>query len=173
MSDVLISIIKPIQWYPIDQLSLSVSVANWLMESGSMTQRFEQYCNQVHIELKKECFIDGNQLGADAEYFSASQRYWLREVILSGDETPWLLGRTVIPEETLFGPEQALMNLGNIPLGRYLFKDNGTRLTRDFIQIGLQGSLWARRSLLRLSGKPLLLTEVFLSESPLYQAQPA
>ncbi|WP_145557065.1 chorismate lyase, partial [Yersinia aldovae] len=38
----------------------------------------------------------------------------------------------------------------------------------DYIQVGRQEAQWARRSLLRLSGKPLLLTEVFLPASPLY-----
>jgi chorismate--pyruvate lyase len=169
MSDVVVSMIKSVQWYPMGQPALSVPVADWLMESGSITRRFEQHCTEVRIELKQECFIDYSQLVEDTCYFSSGQRYWLREVTLFGDKTPWLLGRTVIPEETLSGPEEALLVLGTVPLGRYLFNDNHTRLTRDFIQIGFQDACWARRSLLRLSGKPLLLTEVFLAESPLYQ----
>lgn len=52
-----------------------------------------------------------------------------------------------------------MLTLGTVPLGRYLFK--AAELTRDFIQVGEQGELWARRSHLRLSGKPLLLTELF------------
>lgn len=88
-----------------------------------------------------------------------SQRYWLREIVLFGDNVPWLLGRTVIPEETLSGPDRALVDLGTLPLGRYLF--SGDALTRDYIHVGRQDNLWARRSLLRLSGNPLLLTEVF------------
>jgi chorismate lyase len=95
-----------------------------------------------------------------------SERYWLREIVLYGDNVPWLLGRTVIPEKTLSGPDRALVDLGTLPLGRYLF--GGGNLTRDYIQVGRQNEFWARRSLLRLSGKPLLLTEVFLPASPLY-----
>ncbi|HAK8374880.1 TPA: chorismate lyase, partial [Salmonella enterica] len=52
------------------------------------------------------------------------------------------------------------------PLGRYLF--TSSTLTRDFIEIGRDATLWGRRSRLRLSGKPLLLTELFLPASPLY-----
>ncbi|EHP6135192.1 chorismate lyase, partial [Escherichia coli] len=38
----------------------------------------------------------------------------------------------------------------------------------DFIEIGRDAGLWGRRSRLRLSSKPLLLTELFLPASPLY-----
>ena len=81
---------------------------------------------------------------------------------------PWLLElqRTVAPESTLCGPELALQQLGQTPLGRYLF--TSSTLTRDFIEIGRDAALWGRRSRLRLSGKPLLLTELFLPASPLY-----
>jgi len=47
----------------------------------------------------------------------------------------------VIPEQTLSGSNRGLLDLNTTPFGRYLFKDN--RLTRDYIQIGRQGELWA------------------------------
>ncbi|CNK25030.1 chorismate pyruvate lyase [Yersinia aldovae] len=160
------SIIKPIQWCAIEQPNIPADVADWLMELGSMTRRFEQHCQQVHVAPQRECFITRDELGEDAEHLPISKRYWLREIILCGDNEPWLLGRTIIPEETLSGPDRALVDLGTLPLGRYLF--GGNNLTRDYIQVGRQEAQWARRSLLRLSGKPLLLTEVFLPASPLY-----
>ena len=88
--------------------------------------------------------------------------------MLCGDGEPWLIGRTVVPESTLNGPEQMLQQLGTRPLGRYLF--SSSTLSRDFIDPGQVGDLWGRRSRLRLSGKPLLLTELFLPASPLYRA---
>lgn len=160
------SILKPIQWYALEQPNLPTNIADWLMELGSMTRRFEQHCQCVHVEPQQECFITPDMLGEDADHLPESQRYWLREIILYGDNVPWLLGRTVIPEETLSGPDRALVDLGTLPLGRYLF--SGDALTRDYIQVGRQDNLWARRSLLRLSGNPLLLSEVFLPASPLY-----
>lgn len=105
-------------------------------------------------------------MGDEQALLPASQRYWLREVRMFGDGVPWLEGRTVIPEQTLSGSDRGLLDLNTTQLGRYVFKDN--RLTRDYIQIGRQGELWARLSLLRLSGNPLLLTEVFLPASPVY-----
>ncbi len=74
-----------------------------------------------------------------------------------------------MPESTLNGPEAMLQQLGTRPLGRYLF--SSSTLTRDFIEPGRVDALWGRRSRLRLSGKPLLLTELFLPASPLYRDQ--
>ncbi|WON76631.1 chorismate lyase [Serratia sp. UGAL515B_01] len=158
-------ILPPIEWLP-ENSPIPIAVSDWLMEPGSMTRRFEGYCHRVHIEPQRECFITRENLAEEATHLPYSKRYWLREIVLLGDGEPWLLGRTVIPQETLTGPDQALVDLGTVPLGRYLFSSNS--LTRDYINVGRQKALWARRSRLCLAGKPLLLTELFLSASPLY-----
>ncbi|OTA18987.1 chorismate-pyruvate lyase [Xenorhabdus beddingii] len=167
MADDTILTSTPIHWFSADEAALPEDILDWLMEVGSMTRRFEQYCQQVSIAPFRECFITAEELGDESEHLPISEKYWLREVILYGDNIPWLLGRTVIPAETLTGPDRKLVDVGTVPLGRYLF--SGNNLTRDYIQIGWQEYRWARRSLLRLSGKPLLLTEVFLPESPAYK----
>ncbi|CDG22763.1 chorismate pyruvate lyase [Xenorhabdus poinarii G6] len=157
----------PIHWLSADEPDLPDAILDWLMEAGSMTRRFEQYCQQVSVSPLRECFITAEELGDESKHLPLSEQYWLREIVLYGDGTPWLLGRTVIPTETLTGPDKKLVDVGTVPLGRYLFSSHN--LTRDYIQIGRQEDRWARRSLLRISGKPLLLTEIFLSESPVYQ----
>ena len=130
------------------------------------TQRFEQQGKQVTVTLINEGYIEREALTDEAALLPDEPRYWLREIILNADGEPWLAGRTVVPESTLCGPELALQQLGQIPLGRYLF--TSSTLSRDFIEIGRDAALWGRRSRLRLSGKPLLLTELFLPASPLY-----
>ncbi|SFO06232.1 chorismate lyase [Xenorhabdus japonica] len=157
----------PIQWLSADEVNLPENISDWLLEVGSMTRRFEQYCQRVSVSPFRECFITAEELGGESKHLHFSEKYWLREIVLYGDGIPWLLGRTVIPVETLTGPDRQLVDVGTVPLGRYLF--SGNNLTRDYIQIGRQENCWARRSLLRLSGKPLLLTEIFLSESPVYK----
>ncbi|WP_036770256.1 chorismate lyase [Photorhabdus australis] len=159
----------PIQWLSMNSSDFPDEILDWLMELGSMTRRFEQYCGHVHVVPFRECFITGEEIADESEHLPTSQRYWLREIVLYGDNIPWLLGRTLIPEATLTGPDEKLVDLGTVPLGRYLFSSN--KLTRDYIQRGKHGNRWARRSLLRLSGKPLLLTEVFLPESPVYKSK--
>ncbi|WP_208435893.1 chorismate lyase [Bartonella phoceensis] len=166
MSDPRDSTLPPLKWLSDQDPSIPDSIRDWLMESGSMTLRLKKYCTCIDVEPQRECFITRDQLQEEAEHLPNSARYWLREAILMGDNQPWLFGRTVIPQETLSEQNQALMHLGTIPLGHYLF--NSHKLTRDYIHIGQQDALWARRSRLRLAGKPLLLTELFFIASPLY-----
>ncbi|WP_019222387.1 chorismate lyase [Bartonella rattaustraliani] len=172
ISDPRDSILPPLEWLSDQDLSVPENIRNWLMELGSMTLRLKKHCTCLRIEPQRECFITRDELQEqeEAEHLPNSARYWLREVVLVGDNQPWLLGRTVIPQETLLEHNQALMHLGNVPLGHYLF--NSGKLSRDYIHIGKGEALWARRSRLRLTGNPLLITELFLTASPLYATMP-
>lgn len=139
---------------------------DWLLLEDSMTKRFEQQDKKVTVTLIQEGFVTPDAVADELQLLPKEARYWLREILLCADGEPWLAGRTVVPESTLTGPEMALQQMGKTPLGRYLF--TSSELTRDFIEIGREGELWGRRSRLRLSGKPLMLTELFLPASPLY-----
>ncbi|WP_061706855.1 chorismate lyase [Pseudenterobacter timonensis] len=142
---------------------------DWLLLEDSMTKRFEQQGKTVTVTLIREGFVGPDEVADERMLLPHDERYWLREILLCADGEPWLAGRTVVPDSTLNGPELALQNLGKTPLGRYLF--TSSELTRDFIEIGYEAELWGRRSRLRLSGKPLILTELFLPASPLYQEE--
>ena len=131
-----------------------------------MTKRFEQQGKKVSVTVIREGFVGQQDVALELSQLPQEPRYWLREILLCADGEPWLAGRTVVPESTLSGPELALQKLGKTPLGRYLF--TSSTLSRDFIEIGCDAELWGRRSRLRLSGKPLMLTELFLPASPLY-----
>nr|WP_318384246.1 chorismate lyase [uncultured Enterobacter sp.] len=146
--------------------ALDSQLLDWLLLEDSMTKRFEQQGRQVSVTLIQEGFVAPDAVSEELALLPQDARYWLREILLCADGEPWLAGRTVVPESTLNGPEIALQQLGKTPLGRYLF--TSSELTRDFIEIGRHDALWGRRSRLRLSGKPLLLTELFLPASPLY-----
>ncbi|EML2227073.1 TPA: chorismate lyase [Klebsiella aerogenes] len=145
---------------------LDAPLSDWLLLEDSMTKRFEQQGKKVTVTMINEGFVGRDALAGEESLLPEEARYWLREIILCADGEPWLAGRTLVPESTLCGPELALQQLGQTPLGRYLF--TSSTLTRDFIEIGRSAQLWGRRSRLRLSGKPLLLTELFLPASPLY-----
>lgn len=149
--------------------SLDNDRLDWLLLEDSMTVRFEQHCQNVSVTVIHERFVQAGAATEALGLLPEEPRYWLREIVLYGDGIPWLAGRTLIPASTLSGPELALQHLGSTPLGRYLF--TASTLIRDFIQIGQHDALWGRRSLLRLSDKPLLLTELFLPASPLYEEE--
>lgn len=153
-------------WFSPRDYSLNKSVADWLLEEESMTSRCERYCHEVTVQPQFEGYLSAECLVTEALELPADRRYWIREILLFGDNIPWLWARTVVPECTLSGPELSLKTLGNTPLGRYLFTQ--TSLERDYIQVSSLDGLWGRRSRLRLSGKPLLLTEIFLPSAPLY-----
>lgn len=146
--------------------ALEPQLLEWLLLEDSMTKRFEQQGKKVTVTLIREGFVTPDEIVEERDHLPDEARYWLREILLCADGEPWLAGRTVVPESTLSGPELALQKLGNTPLGRYLF--TSSTLTRDFIDIGRHEQLWGRRSRLRLGGKPLMLTELFLPASPLY-----
>lgn len=159
---------RPITWLSDTDDLVPDNVLSWLYEQGSMTKRLAQHCQRVTVVPYTQRYVTPDVLSEDeAHSLPVSEYYWLREVIMFGDNIPWLLGRTLIPQETLTGEDQQLVDLGAVPLGRYLFSHDN--LSRDYIQIGQQNSRWIRRSLLRLSEKPLLLTELFLPESPAYK----
>ncbi|CCG88771.1 chorismate lyase [Erwinia piriflorinigrans] len=166
MTENALSLLRAIEWLPDSSPLLTAPLLDWLLEVDSMTRRFEGHCQRVTVNLLREEFVSPQEIAAEVALLPTESRYWLREIELCADGVPWLVARTVVPESTLIGPEQKLQRLGSVPLGRYLFASSA--LTRDFIDVGQSAGLWARRSRLRLSGKPLLLTELFLPASPLY-----
>ncbi|PIJ48415.1 chorismate lyase [Erwinia sp. OLTSP20] len=157
-----------LRWAEAGSAPPPASISDWLMEEDSMTRRFEQFCQRVSVRILRETFVTAGEIAGESALLPQDARYWLREVLLCGDDQPWLVGRTLVPQSTLSGPEKTLQDLGNRPLGRYLFASS--TLTRDFIEVGRSGDLWGRRSRLRISGKPLLLNELFLPSSPLYRS---
>ncbi|MBW7981856.1 chorismate lyase [Enterobacillus tribolii] len=154
-------------WLPLEEASLSPGYRSWLSECGSMTARCERHCRRFTVHLQREAFIARDELSEELTQLPDCAHYWLREVTLCGDGVPWIQGRTLVPETSLSGEMRTLMSLGTVPLGRFLFSTD--TLARDYIQVGVQDeTLWARRSRLRLEGKPLLLTELFLADAPMY-----
>ena len=153
----------------------------WLFDQTSLTRRVQQACAgnfSVRVERQgwgrprlDECRALGLRLG---------RRALIREVHLLCDERPWVFARTVIPVSTLSGEQRHLAQLGNRPLGAVLFADphmvrgpvevasirNGHPLYIAAVQ-GLKRKpeqIWGRRSVFRLGGKPLLVSEYFLPE---------
>ncbi|HSP00975.1 MAG TPA: chorismate lyase, partial [Thioalkalivibrio sp.] len=96
----------------------------------------------------------------------ARQNAWIREVCLNGDDTPWVLARTIIPLATLAGRGRRLCNLGRRPLGAYLFSH--PEWQRGPFETGLcqrtsgLQPLAARRSRFFSGGRSLLVGEYFL-----------
>ena len=97
---------------------LDAHLRDWLLLEDSMTKRFEQQGKKVSVIMVNEGFVGRDALAGEAPLLPSEPRYWLREIILCANGEPWLAGRTIVPESTLSGPELALQQLGQTPLGR-------------------------------------------------------
>ena len=98
----------------------------------------------------------------------------IRQVRLCCDDSCWVYARTVIPLSSLRGKLRVYANLGTRPLGAMLFADRTmqrgevmvTALAAGVLPAALtipqQGVVWGRRSVFKVSGKPLLVSEYFL-----------
>lgn len=102
----------------------------------------------------------------------------VRQVLLCCGDRPLVYARTVIPKLTAQGACRRYAKMGNRPLGAMLFSDRTMR--REDVQVAelpasheakkyieSDGPVWGRRSVFRVSGKPLMVSEYFLPE--LYQ----
>jgi chorismate--pyruvate lyase len=153
---------------------------SWLFDEKSLTKRLQQRCNgsfAVDVLSEQVC---QPQL-QEARKLMMGQRHWarIRQVLLLCNGEPWVAARTIIPLSTLRGPLRRLRYLKNRPLGAFLFAD--PHLERGEIEVAqltynapplslLTGecgntneSPWARRSLFKLRGRPVLVAEVFLN----------
>jgi chorismate--pyruvate lyase len=163
----------------------------------SLTARLKAHCQAFRVDLRVNRWgipWDEEMLHLNMGTF---ERAWVREVFLVCDGVPWVFARTIMPEGILTGTEGILTDLGNRPLGEYLFQDprfkrvhlvvdpiasdhalfkcamsvcnsdSASRLTTRELPTPPQ-PLWARRSLFALGAeKELLVTEVF---TPLFIA---
>ena len=164
----------------LDELHVSPKLRTWLSLQTSMTKRMQDNCkvvnvSVVHNQLELVYPDEVTKLGIDPQC-----PCWVREVIMSCNDNPWLYGRTIIPECSLEGRVKELTQIGSIPLGRLLFSDPKTQ--RDAFEFAhicpdelyhkrmqnfarhVTQKLWARRSVFSYDKKPLLLTELFLPE---------
>jgi chorismate--pyruvate lyase len=130
----------------------------------------------VHVlsqEWVKPQFQEAQLLGVPPQ-----QKVLLRQVQLKCAQQVLVYARSIIPLQTLQGKHRRLKYLGNKPLGGYLFANPGlereqqqlaTILPRDpLFDIALSDStgdcdcIWGRRSLFKIDGKSLLVSEFFL-----------
>jgi chorismate--pyruvate lyase len=149
---------------------------HWLLDSGSLTRRLQQASDgQLSVQILNQSV----QLPVFSERRAldlAPRRLALiREVLLLGRNVPWVYARTVIPMETLTGRLRKLRRLDSRPLGALLFSD--PTMTREPLEWACithnsrpltpqiptyDQPIWGRRSVFRLSAKPLLVCEMFL-----------
>jgi chorismate--pyruvate lyase len=152
----------------------------WLSSPGSLTRRIQA----VSAEFRVQRLCQGaarpypdetDRLGLRAGRFAL-----VREVVLMGDGRPLVFGHSVARMRDLRGAWRSLRGLGSRPLAEALYGDPMIR--REALEYSrlderhplyrrvraalgpLPRLLWARRSLFRQRGAPLMVSEVFLPE---------
>jgi chorismate--pyruvate lyase len=139
----------------------------WLQDGSSLTQRLVERCGPAfRVELIKQARIRPTPGEAFALGLRPGAFALLREVYLCCGTERWVYARTLIPDATARGRYRRLRRLGERSLGGFLFAQ--PHLARGPLEIALAraGALaqpaWGRRSVFRLGGRPLVVTEYFL-----------
>ncbi|MBT0962781.1 chorismate--pyruvate lyase family protein [Denitromonas iodatirespirans] len=153
----------------------------WLLDPGSLTARIRARCERFEVRVVRQAPMRPHPDEAELLGLRPGARAWLREVLLLADGVPVVYARSVLPRHNLRGAWRLFHGIGSRPLGAALFSDprivrQPLRCTRLDVrdaryhramhlisgQLRLPASLWARRSLFRLRGRALLVSEVFL-----------
>ena len=177
--------------------SPSETCREWLLNIESLTERLMQQCTSFRVEvLGQYTNATGVGIAADemvlvAHRCDESTDLVIREVVLRGDEQPWVYARSIFPVALT---QDALHELGDQPLGKLLFND--PRFERQpfmvsfmlpddpFVQylitqkvisaealelhLHKHAGIWARRSVFTYLEHHILVNEIFLPGAPAY-----
>lgn len=162
----------------LNQGQLPESVRYWLLDRGSLTARLiaaskGDFQVKVLEQSWRTPFLNESRLLG----IKPRQKALIREVVLLCHGQPWVYARSVIPHKSLQGRLGFLRKLKDSALGALLFKDpnlqrshfqiNRITLPQEPIPCIEPSTVYGRRSLFHLYGKPLLVAEVFLPASQL------
>ena len=151
----------------------------WLTGRGSLTARIRARCKDFEVRVLQQRLglplPDERRLIGVRWHASAL----VREVLLCADGVPVVFAHSVVLPQHLRGAWHLVAGLGTRPLGAVLFADQSVR--RGPLRVKLldprdrrwqravaasgivpSGALWARRSVFKRAGRPILVTEVFL-----------
>lgn len=153
-----------VQWRPVARWMLPDLWRTWVLDSGSLTKRLIQASHgQFAVRPLREAWLYPRVDEARALQMPLRQKAWIREVELLCFGDVWVRARSVVPRQTLTGVERQLQHLGSRPLGAFLFA--APTMVREPMQVARVDSgrhaTFGRRSVFRLHGKPLLVSEVF------------
>jgi chorismate--pyruvate lyase len=172
---------KPERYFLRSRLPRELS--GWLLDTASLTLRLQRLCpKKFQVQVLSQAWSVPRIDEARVLGMRQAGLAIIRQVHLLCDGQPWVYARTVIPATSLHGKLQRLAKLGTRPLGGVLFADPGmqrgpvelARICREeSVYQAATGHLrqapaeiWGRRAVFRLSGRPLLVSEVFLPEFP-------
>ncbi|QGM81545.1 chorismate--pyruvate lyase family protein [Otariodibacter oris] len=146
------------------QNNVASNIADWLFHTASLTQKLQTVSQNISVEITQEDW-QAVSLSNNFAKYSQEQTAWVREIVLKGDSSPWIFAQTVFPRATIENVAQEILQLGEKPIGLWLFPQNPIRQSLEWTFDSKTG-LYARRSLLLLKDYPLEIYELFLAEFP-------
>jgi chorismate--pyruvate lyase len=174
----------PSLWAEPNQFTIpSQCLRNWLLDTSSLTERLQSQCTSFHLTLigqrQAQITLEEFQRVSTSEQELNLEEWQVREVILWGDNQPWVFARSIIPQRLC---ESDFVNLNNKPLGQLIFNDKRFKRmpfeltnmcqSKDFLaqlHIHSETKLWGRRSAFTFEDLQMTVSEVFLPSSPAYQ----
>ena len=149
----------------------------WLFDASSLTARLIALCGEdFSVQLIAQQWQKLDTEEAAAMSLKHVHSALVRQVLLCCAGTPLVYARTVIPAATIQGAQRRYANMGSRPLGAMLFADRTMR--REAVQVAMlplkhvahkyvetdemDEPVWGRRSVFRVAGKPILVSEYFL-----------
>lgn len=167
------------RWHQPQRRLMPASLASWLTDTGSLTRRLQAHNHyDFSVQLLGNHWIKPLTDECQSLNLSMSALAYQREVRLMDGEFANVYARTVIPRATFMAMQYRFNNLGNKPLGELLFTE--PFVERGSIEVAClkpgqwlyemavleenirPEELWGRRSLFNISGKKLLVNEIFL-----------
>ena len=174
-------VLEAIDWLPVlggTPAQMPENLGPWLIDNGSLTRKLVALSkDQFEVEVLRQEVATPDAAEANALKITQKTPVMIREVVLKGRGRPWVFARSILPMTTMTGRLAGLRTLSNQPLGELLFQDPS--MTREPLEMACLPArilsvpaalaagdepLWARRSVFFLDRKPLLVSEVFLSE---------
>jgi chorismate lyase len=163
----------------IQKHQVSPSVLEWLLYSGSMSNRLRHQCQKVQIKVLNQKWGLPQRHEMQKLHLSKRMSIFIREVQIFCDDVLWMFARTVIPSLTYERYLIQFKNLADGFLGDVLFTH--PQLQRSEFELASldprchdyafavsadnnSAFLLARRSVFYIDQYSLLLTEVFSPE---------
>ena len=157
---------------------------NWLLDTGSLTERLQSHCHQFEVEVLGQALseISADEQGVLYRHFGRCvEPTQVREVFLKGNGAPWVFARSLLPSEFIQNEMRELETLGRQPLGKIIFNDGRFKRLdfqllhcpprcRTLVALGIDTpqACWGRRSLFQFESHHIMVAELFLPGSPAY-----
>jgi len=162
-------------WRRLDERQLPQRVRSWLLDEGSLTEALVTASNgDFRVRIVQQRWMRPLPSERRATRMRGHEVALIREVFLECHGEPWVFARSIIPARSLNGRLRRLRRFGERSLGALLFAN--PRIRRETFEVAritpghgmlapvafTDRPVWARRSVFRLHGQPLLVAEIFL-----------